>query len=160
MADMSDGWQWRENINADVAHLQEVMLNAVAFGQLLPGLTRPVLLPEGCSFRGDTPCPLLRDTLSKAFNLKQLPTVFRPVTVSEYWAESQQGRYGSFLAFNPPDVRCSRIRLVITANRGRPGGDPPLREVASLEAEFHLADHRWEAVGMPSLFIQDDLDRD
>lgn len=153
---MDDAREWRENINVDVAHLQEVMLNAVAFGQLLPGLTRPVLLPDGCGFRTDAPHPLLRDTLSKAFDLKHLPTVFRPVSVSEYWSESQ-GTYGSFLAFHPPDVRCGRIRLVISANRGRPDGNPPMREIASLEAEFQLTGHRWTAVGTPSLYVQDAL---
>jgi hypothetical protein len=58
-----------------------------------------------------------------------------------------------YISFQPPDDNPRRIRLVISALREIPGGDPPSYEVGNLQAEFHYANGRWTADGMPDLFI-------
>lgn len=156
---MIEKQEWQRNDDDDVAHLQEVMLKAAALGQRLPGLQQPIILPFGCQLRSGSSHPLLTDNLSPAFNLDDVPSVLRPMSSAEYRSEFPGDAGSYYLSFQPPGVSPRRIRLVISALRGSPGGDPPPREVGNLQAEFHYADGRWIAVGMPDLFIRNGSQR-
>jgi hypothetical protein len=157
-AAMDDRQEWQRNVDEDVAYLQEVILKAAAMGQRLPGLMKPLLLPYDCQLRSGSPKRLLTDSLSRAFDLSNLPSMLQPLTTDEYQSGHETGSDIDYLTFQPPDISRNRIRLVISAVRGHPGGDTPPREIGNLEAEFRLADNRWEAVGMPHVFIRNSLD--
>ncbi|HEX2282952.1 MAG TPA: hypothetical protein VHG52_14435, partial [Thermomicrobiales bacterium] len=138
----------------DLAYLQEVLLKAAALGQRLPGLQQPIVLPLHCRLRTGSSHPFLTEHLSPALNLNDVPAMLRPMSANEYRAAYPGGADVRYLTFQPPDISPGRIRLVISALRGRPDGDPPPDEVGNLQAEFRLADGRWEAAGMPDLFIR------
>ena len=157
---MDDKREWQRNVDEDVAYLQEVLLKAAAMGQRLPGLLKPILLPFDCQLRSGSPKKLLTDNLSRAFDLNDLPSTLQPLTTDEYRSDLETGTDIDYLTFQPPDISHNRIRLVISAMRGRPGENSPPREMGNLEAEFHLSDNRWEAVRMPNLFIRNSLDTD
>ena len=151
---------WRDgqgSVDETIAHLQEVMIKAVTLGQRLPGLNNPVILPRHCSRNLEAKRPMLTDNLSPCLNLKSLPDVLNIVTADEYQRSNVGDTNDWYLAFQPPIVGASRIRIVISALRGRPCRNPPPVEIGNLQAEFHLAEGRWEAVGLPILYISDTL---
>jgi hypothetical protein len=147
---------WGDNqgtIDEAIAHLQEMMLKAVALGQRLPGLEKPIVMPVHCQLRSGRSHALLTDNLSPSLNLHTLPGMLRPVSTAEYQSTSSDIPDSWYLAFQPPQSSPGRIRLVISALRGKPGRKPPPVEIGNLQAEFHFTGSRWEAVAMPSLFI-------
>jgi hypothetical protein len=149
-------WQdGQRNVQDDIAHLQEVMIKAVTLGQRLPGLNKPVIIPHQCHVGPGATHPLLIDNLSPSLNLEKLPEVLHLMSADEYQRHVANGHDDWYLTFQPPHVGTSRIQLVISALRGHPGRKPPPVEIGNLQAEFHFADGRWEAVSMPNLYISD-----
>jgi hypothetical protein len=134
-----------------IAHLQQLLLEAVLTGKPLPGADQPIRLPDLTFNLHQQVLIVLADNLAGTLSIESSPKPIHILSRDSFVERARSHGPLTALHFQPTQVEDNDIGLTVEVLLAQRDAKQPVVKLSSAHARFQKNEDHWKAVGGPVL---------